>query len=303
MAERLPRYGFVRRAVRRFMPGERPEDALVEAERFQAGGASTLLTLLGENADSAADAGAVVDHYLGVLGEVRRRGLDAEVSVKLTQLGVDVDDGLALESVRTLVKASAGTGVAGTAAASPLTLWIDMESSAYVDRTLDIYRTVRREHANVGVALQAYLRRTEADLDSLLPLEPSIRLVKGAYLEPPDVAHTDKATVDSAYRRLGERLLKASKAGRMGRSALATHDGDIVRDLAGLARELALPRAAFEFEMLYGIGVSQQRQLLSQGHPLRVLISYGEAWFPWYMRRLAERPANLWFVVKQMVKG
>jgi proline dehydrogenase len=304
MRERLPRYGFVQRAVRRFMPGEHADDALREAEQLGREGAATILTLLGENVDSDSEAEAVTDHYLGVLQEVRSRGLDAEVSVKLTQLGLDASLERALERVRTLTSASAQAGSASSSgkAARPLTLWIDMESSAYVERTLDLYRAVRREHENVGIALQAYLRRTPSDLEALLPLKPIIRLVKGAYLEPTDVAIAQKREVDAAYHVLVKRLLRERKAGRVGRPSIATHDARIVGDVTRMARELELPKDAYEFAMLYGIGTGQQRHLLGQGYRLRVLISYGEAWFPWYMRRLAERPANLLFVAKQMVK-
>ena len=303
MRERLPRYGFVQRAVRRFMPGERAEDALREADRLGREGAATILTLLGENVDTDAEAQRVVEHYLGVLEEVKRRGLDAEVSVKLTQLGLDQNPELALERVRTLAKASAAIVPPATGGTSrPLTLWIDMESSAYVDRTLEVFRSVRSDYANVGVALQAYLHRTPADLEALLPLEPIVRLVKGAYLEPATVAHEKKRQVDAAYHTLVKRLLRERKNGRVGRPSIATHDARITGDVTRMARELELPKDAYEFAMLYGIGTGQQRHLLSQGYRLRVLISYGEAWFPWYMRRLAERPANLLFVAKQMVK-
>jgi proline dehydrogenase len=295
MKERLPRYGFVRRAVRRFMPGEEAEDALAESQRLAQRGATTIVTLLGENVATEDEAQQVVEHYLGVLDDVRRRGLDTEVSVKLTQLGLDLSPDLALDGVRTLADASQGD--------PSLTLWIDMEASPYVDRTLDLFRRVRKDHENVGVALQAYLHRTEADLESLLPLEPAIRLVKGAYLEPPAVAHPKKRTVDAAYQRLAKRLLRERKLGRVGRPAIATHDSRILGEVTRMARELELARDQYEFEMLYGIAADQQQHLLSQGYPLRVLISYGEAWFPWYMRRLAERPANVWFVVKQLGKG
>jgi proline dehydrogenase len=304
MSERLPRYGFVQRAVRRFMPGEKADDALREAERLASEGASTILTLLGENVDTDAEAEAVTEHYLGVLEEVRKRGLDAEVSVKLTQLGLDENPGRALERVRTLTRASAQATLSptGEEPARPLTLWIDMESSAYVDRTLDVYRAVRKDHENVGVALQAYLHRTPSDLEALLPLKPIIRLVKGAYLEPGEVALAKKREVDAAYHVLVKRLLRERKVGRVGRPSIATHDTRIIGDVTRMARELELPKDAYEFAMLYGIGTGQQRHLLGQRYRLRVLISYGEAWFPWYMRRLAERPANLLFVAKQMVK-
>jgi proline dehydrogenase len=306
MSERLPRLGFVQRAVRRFMPGESAEDALREAQTLAGSGASTILTLLGENLKAEREAQEVADHYLRVIADVRKRGLDCEISVKLTQLGIDLNPALALGHVRTLVKASQdGGGGSASAAGSgrPLTLWIDMESSAYVDRTLEVYRAVRAEHENVGLALQAYLHRTPADLDALLPIKPIIRLVKGAYLEPETVALAKKREVDAAYQRLAKKLLQERKAGRVGRPDIATHDSRIVGDVTRLARELEMPKNAYEFAMLYGIGVAQQRHLIGQGYSVRILISYGEAWFPWYMRRLAERPANLWFVVKQITKG
>ena len=284
----------MQRAVHRFMPGEKAEDALRESEAFVKRGASTIVTLLGENVETEVEAQRVVEHYLGLLDDVRRRGLDTEVSVKLTQLGLDLSPDLALDGVRALAAASQGD--------PPLTLWIDMEASAYVDRTLDLFRQVRKDYENVGVALQAYLHRTEADLEALLPLEPAIRLVKGAYLEPPEVAYAKKRSVDAAFQRLVRRMLRERKAGRMGRPAIATHDARILGEATRIARELELGREAFEFEMLYGIANDQQQHLLTQGYTLRVLISYGSAWFPWYMRRLAERPANVWFVLKQMAK-
>ena len=309
MSEHLPRYGFVRSAVRRFMPGEEAGDAFREAERLQAEGAASVLTLLGENVEREEDAREVREHYVGVLEDVRRRSLDAEVSVKPTQLGLDLSYELALDNVRELARASANAGgangggeVAEDGDGRPLTLWIDMESSEYVDPTLRLFRAVREEHDNVGVCLQAYLHRTDADLEALLPLRPAIRLVKGAYLEPPDVAHPKKRTVDAAYHRLARRLLRERQAGRVGRPVIATHDSRIIGDVTRMAREMDLPRESYEFAMLYGIATGEQRHLVSQGYRLRVLISYGAAWFPWYMRRLAERPANLWFVMKQMAK-
>jgi proline dehydrogenase len=301
MSTRLPRWGFVKRAVRRFMPGERPEDALGEAERLAGRGSPTIVTLLGENVELEAEAQATIDHYRRVIQDVARRGVDAEVSIKLTQLGLDLNPDLALRGVRTLVEDSARVRVRradGTDA--PLTLWIDMESSVYVDRTLDVYRAVRADHENVGVAIQAYLRRTPADIDSLLPLKPTIRLVKGAYLESEAIAFPEKRDVDRAFHTLMKRLLEDRRAGRVGRPSIATHDPRLIGEVTRMVHELGIAKHSFEFGMLYGIGTDRQQQLREQGYTVRVLISYGEAWFPWYMRRLAERPANLWFVVKQL---
>lgn len=294
LAKRLPRYRFVRRAVRRFMPGEQPEDALAEAERQAEKGASSLVTLLGEHLSEEAEAHAVTEHYLGVLGQIRERGLDCEISVKPTQLGLDLDEDLALDNLRKLLAAS-------TEGPEPLHVWIDMESSEYVDRTLELFKSVRRDHEHVGVCLQTYLRRTEKDIEDLLPLEPAIRLVKGAYLESPEIAFPKKASVDSVFQRSAKRLLREALNGRVGRTAIATHDPRIIHNVTRISMELELDRDLYEFQMLYGIGQGEQDHLLRQGYNLRVLISYGEAWFPWYMRRLAERPANVWFVLKQLV--
>jgi proline dehydrogenase len=290
LAQRLPRYGFVRKAVRRFMPGELPEDALREGARLGAGGVPSLVTELGENVATEADARAVVDGYLRLVEQVRARGLDMELSVKPTQLGLDQDADTTRRHVLELAVASGDAVV-----------WLDMESSAYVDPTLELYRAVRAERDNVGICLQAYLRRTEADLESLLPLAPHVRLVKGAYLETPEVAFPGKGEVDGTFRKLASRMLREREAGRMGRPAIATHDPRLVGDAQRLAFELGLAPDAWEVEMLYGIGVAEQERLVRAGTPLRVLISYGEHWFPWYMRRLAERPANVAFVLKQLV--
>lgn len=292
LSRRLPRMRFVRRAARRFMPGEEPEDALREAEALKEEGASSLLTLLGENVEDASAAEEVVQHYLGVLERVRDRGLDAELSVKLTQLGLDLGTDTAIENLRMLV---------GAAAPDEKLVWVDMESSPYVDRTLEVFRTLRQEFENVGVCLQAYLYRTEEDLEALLPLKPAIRIVKGAYREPDDVAYPSKKDVDRNYVKLARRLLEARARGEAGRPGFGTHDPAIVREVAEVADGLGLPPDRWEVEMLYGIGVGDQRRFLERGLTLRVLISYGDHWFPWYMRRLAERPANLWFVMRKMV--
>ncbi len=292
LAQRLPKYRFVRRATRRFMPGETLEDALREAERLKGVGLGTTLTLLGENLVSLDEADGVVAHYLDVLAAVKARGLDTEISVKLTQLGLDFGVEEARKRLELLVRAcDAGSLV-----------WLDMEGSAYVDRTLEIFRAVREDHQNLGLCLQAYLMRTKQDVEDLLPLQPAIRLVKGAYKEPPDVAFPRKADVDQNYIRLAGTLLRARKEGRAGRPVLGTHDARMVNEVNRVAYELGLGKDAYEIAMLYGIGSGEQERLVRTGHQVRVLISYGSHWFPWYVRRLAERPANVWFVVKQLVR-
>ncbi len=290
MAERLPTYGFVKKATRRFLPGEELSDALTEAERLAADRIATTVTRLGENVDSDAEADAVLHHYLEVLETIRARELPTEISIKPTQLGLDRGVDGARERLLELIQAADGALV-----------WVDMEGSQYVDSTLEMFRAVREKHENVGVCLQAYLHRTVQDLEDLTPLSPTIRLVKGAYKEPPDVAMERKAEVDQNFVRLTSTLLRGRKNGRMGRPVIATHDPRMIGEANRMAHELRLSKDAYEFAMLYGIQSSEQRRLAAGGYGMRVLVSYGNAWFPWYMRRLAERPANIWFVMKQMV--
>lgn len=293
LKETLPRLGFVRRAVSRFMPGESAEAALREAEELEVRGIGSVLTLLGENVSEAAEAREVLDHYVGVLEDVADRELDAEISVKLTHMGLDLDRELARANLEHLVERAKERGSF---------VWIDMEASPYVDATLELFRRTRAAHANVGVCLQSYLYRTADDLESLLPLRPAIRLVKGAYSEPDHLAFPKKRDVDANFLELARRLLDEERRDGAVRPAFATHDGALIGRIRGMAGERGLTPSACEFQMLYGIGRAEQRRLAAEGHPVRVLISYGEEWFPWYMRRLAERPANVWFVVRSLFR-
>lgn len=290
LAERLPRLAFVRKATRRFMPGEEMKDALGAASRLAGAGLSATLTLLGEHVTSLEEADEVVEHYLEVLREVDERLLDAEVSVKLTQLGLDFGAEAARERLHRLAEATSSL------------IWVDMERSSYVDATLDVFRDIHEVHGNVGLCVQSYLRRTEADLESLLPLGAALRVVKGAYKEPPSVAFARKADVDRCFLRITARLLRARAAGGKGRPMIATHDPGLIAEAGRMAHELGLDKRSYEYGMLFGISSGEQRRLAKSGHEVRVLISYGPAWFPWYMRRLAERPANLWFVAKQIIR-
>ncbi len=250
---------------------------------------ATTLTLLGENLESLNEADEVVEHYLENLREIEARGVDAEISVKPTQLGLDfgVDE--------------ARTRLARLADATSSLVWVDMEGSEYVDRTLEIFRAVKVENGNVGLCLQAYLRRTADDLESLMSLAPAIRVVKGAYNEPESIAYPSKADVDRSYVTLMQRLLRARLHDEAGRPVSASHDPKMIGETNRIAFELGLAKDRYEHAMLFGIRREEQLRLARQGHAVRVLISYGSAWFPWYMRRLAERPANLWFVAKQLV--
>jgi proline dehydrogenase len=294
LAERLPRWYFTRRAVRRFMPGEELDDALVAAGELAVAGVPTIITQLGENVATQAEVDAVVAHYEHAIEQVHAAGLDCHVSVKPTHLGLDLDRDICLDAHCRLARAARARGNM---------LWIDMESSAYTDATLDLFRALRHDDLRVGLCLQANLRRTAEDLAQLLPLEPSIRLVKGAYAEPADRAFARKRDVDAAYVQLAQQLLRtvAAEAGVV--TGIATHDAGVIETIATSAAALGRARSDFELQMLYGIRTPLQRQLARDGFLVRVLISYGRQWFPWYMRRLAERPANVWFVARSVFAG
>jgi len=282
---------FVRRSVSAFMPGERLEDAMDAAASQQRKGIGTIFTRLGENVTRVEEADEVARHYLDVFDRVQPAGLRAQISVKPTQLGLDLDKELCFNHLRALVEC---------AERRDNFVWIDMESSPYVDPTIDLFRRARALSPRVGIALQAYLYRTVKDIEDLLPLGSAIRLVKGAYLEPADVAFPQKADVDDNFFKLACRLLSddAQKAG--GLLHIATHDPVLAGRLGAHIDERRVPTTAYEYAMLYGIQRPLQERLVRAGRPLRVLIAYGEYWFPWYMRRLAERPANVWFVVKNV---
>jgi proline dehydrogenase len=291
LRDHVTKWGFVRRSVTRFMPGERIEDALAAAKEQQKLGITTILTRLGENLTRKEEFEEVTQHYLEVIDRVADAGLDAHISVKPTQLGLDLDRALCERNIDRLIERAEQKGNF---------VWIDMEGSPYVDPTLELYRRSRAKTAHVGIALQAYLYRTPQDVESLIPLGPAIRIVKGAYLEPPNTAYPKKSDVDDAFYKLCARLLSpyAQKTGTL--LHIATHDIPLADRLLAYIRQGNVPQAAYEFAMLYGIQRSQQLRLAREGVRLRVLISYGEYWFPWYMRRLAERPANVWFVIRTM---
>jgi proline dehydrogenase len=279
---------FVRRAVGRFMPGERLEDALAATVDLQPVGIGTVLTRLGENVTDMGAAEETTRHYLTVSRDVRARSLDSHISVKLTQLGLDVDAGRCRANLLTLAEETKRDGIP---------LWIDMEQSSYVDRTLEMRRALSG-FSHVGVCLQAYLHRTADDLASLRPLGGGIRLVKGAYREPASLAIPRKADVDENYFRLATEMLAHHASLR---SVFGTHDQRLIDRIRQQADGARVPRDAFEFHLLFGIQRAAQVRLARDGYRVKVLISYGEQWFPWYMRRLAERPANLAFVAKSML--
>jgi len=292
LRERIPRTAFAKRAVRKFMPGETVEAALAEAANLKVSGTATVLTYLGENIKDLGEAERNRDHYLDLYQRLRSGDLPTEVSVKLTQMGLDLSPDRAFAHVRELVVKAHDVGNF---------LWIDIESSPYVDATLDIYRRLRMEFSNVGICLQSYLYRTEADLASLMPLSPSIRLVKGAYKEPASVAFPRKSDVDRNFIRLTEIMLR-TPSDQIGRIGIATHDPKIIEQTNRFALEENIPNEKYEFQLLYGIKRDLQQKLVQEGYRLRVLISYGSAWYAWYLRRLAERPSNAWFVVRSLFR-
>jgi proline dehydrogenase len=281
---------FARKAVSRFMPGEGVDSALAEAKKLGEHNISTVVTQLGENLSSIAEADQVAAHYVAVLDEVDGLGLPCHVSVKLTQLGLDIDPKQTATHLEALVL---------HAAARNNVIWVDMEASDYVDATLDLYCRLRERNENMGICLQAYLHRTPQDVEKLLAMGSAIRLVKGAYQEPPDVAMPRKRDVDDAFLRLATTMAEHAARGTAIKPGIATHDLAIIAELQRIAAERQWDNP-FEIQMLYGIRRAEQLRLAEAGVPTRVLISYGASWFAWYMRRLAERPANVGFVLRTM---
>jgi proline dehydrogenase len=293
LRDRASHYKFVRKSVARFMPGETLDDALIAAQTLRGKKIGTVFTRLGENIGDRREAQEVADHYREVLERVRQKGLQTEISVKLTQLGLDLSSELCFEHLEAIIPCAPEQSI----------VWIDMEASNYVDVTLDLYRRALREFPNVGVCLQAYLHRTKEDLRMLLPLRPSIRLVKGAYMEPPEIAFPRKTDVDANYFALGKELLKAKKEKACLRVAFATHDVRMIRRLSEQAMQEGFSKPDFEVQMLYGIQRGEQERLAAEGCTSIVLVAYGTFWYPWFVRRLAERPANLWFIARNVFAG
>ena len=294
LREKAMRRPFVRRSVSRFMPGETSDEALDACRRQQEQhGTGTILTHLGENLSSLAEADAVTADYLALIDRIAKEKLDVQVSVKLTQLGLDLGLDACDRNLEQLV---------ARAEARSTIVWIDMESTKYVDPTIALFRRARARSPRVGLCLQSYLRRSMADLEALLPLGPAIRLVKGAYREPSGLVFPGKAEVDENYFRLAVRMLQPdAPTGTF--VGIGTHDARLVERLRAEVAARGTDRSSYEFEMLYGIQLALQTRLVAERAPLRVLVSYGEFWFPWYMRRLAERPANVLFVVKSLFAG
>jgi len=276
-----------RGTVRRFVAGETLPDALRALERLRGRGLATTVDALGESVTSAEEARAAADRYLEVIDALAARGLDRNVSLKLTQMGLDVDPILCRENVRR---------IAARAAEVDAFVRVDMEDHTRTDATLDLVRDLHRDHPNVGVVIQAYLRRSGEDVAALCGEGIRVRLCKGAYDEPPQVAFATRAEVNASFRALLEKLLRDGQA-----PAFATHDEHMIEHARTAARAMGIEPSRFEFQMLYGVRRDLQERLARDGYGVRVYVPFGTDWYPYFMRRLGERPANVLFLVASIL--
>jgi proline dehydrogenase len=294
LQEAVPTWPFVQRAVRRFMPGESVDDAFRAADGLRNEGIGILFTRLGENLTTLAEADEVRDHYTAVLERDATRAHPRgpiEISIKPTQLGLDQDYEACLAHCQAIAERCATHGT---------WFWIDMEGSDYTEATVHLAEALMAGHRNVGIALQTYLRRTSADIQRLLPHRPAIRLVKGAYDEPGSICYRTAAEVDANFLALAVILAGPAARGDV-RLALGTHDVELIDQIRTITGPMGVPVSALEAHMLYGIREPELRRLRDAGHPCFSLVAYGSAWYRWYMRRLAERPANVAFALRQLL--
>ena len=289
--DRLP---VTRRFVRRFVAGRTAGDAFGVLTDLDARGLATAVTYLGENVVTPADAAQATETYLELLDEIARRRLRCQPSLKLTHLGLDLGAELCVANLTRLLDRGVAAGIR---------VWIDMESSDYTDRTLDVYARIRARYTSAGCVVQSYLRRTPADVDRLVSLGATVRLCKGAYQEPPALAYPDKRDVDAAYRHLAERLLADDARAAGVYPGFATHDERLQRHVLDTARARSVAPDRWEIQMLFGIRHDLHAALARAGVPLRVLVPYGADWYGYFMRRLAERPANLVFLLRNLSRS
>ncbi len=278
-----------RRMSQKFVAGEELDQAVAAARVCNGDGLKVSLDLLGESVTNAEQARAARDTYLRIFDRIAAEKLNANVSLKLTQLGLDIDAALCQELLESIVTHATGYGNF---------VRVDMEGSPYTARTIDLVKRVRAKTASVGVVVQSYLRRTESDVPGLLAAGCRLRLCKGAYKEPPDIAFPAKSDVDANYVRCMKLLLPSGIY-----HGIATHDPRMIAATEQFAADRGIGKSAFEFQMLYGIRTDLQRDLVKRGYNMRVYIPYGRDWFPYFMRRLAERPANMFFFVKNFFRG
>ena len=285
----IARTGMTLGFARRFIAGETLEDALRTASELNAKGMKVILNQLGENVHARAEAEASCATYVRILSEIRRAGIDGHITIKPTQLGLEFAPDLCRELTSRIAEEAGRLGTF---------VEMDMEHSAVCEATVRLFEEVRARHANVGLAVQSYLRRTASDLERLKPLHPKIRLVKGAYQEPPEVAFPEKRQVDESYRELMRTLFQDGFT-----PALGTHDEAILAEAKSMARSRGLAASAWEVQMLLGVRRDLQEGLVRDGFTMRVYVTFGTQWVPYFMRRLAERPANVGFVLKSLLKG
>jgi proline dehydrogenase len=285
---------FARKASRRFVAGETAEEAIEVMHQFDPQHIMVTFDHLGEDVHTEANARSARDAYLYVLDLIQHSGVNSHVSLKLTQFGLDVSGDLCRELVSSVIEKAAQIG---------MFVRIDMEGSPYTERTLAVYRDMRKKHSNVGIVMQAYLYRTENDVKQLVSEGIArIRLCKGAYQEPASIAFPRKADVDANMVRLMQFMLSDKVRARSAHLAMATHDVKMIQATKKFVAEHNIPQDAFEFQMLYGIRGAMLRQLAAEGHRCRCYVPYGTEWYPYFCRRLAERPANVWFVLSNFLR-
>ena len=287
IARRGMKHGF----ARRFVAGETLEEAIPPSEELNRHGRNVSLNHLGENVSTEAAANSVCVEYIRMTEQMNAHNLKGNISIKLTQLGLDLGQELCQKLTRQIV---------GRAAELGRTIEMDMEGTKYTDATLAIFENAQAEFRNCGLAVQAYLHRTENDLRRLAPLKPKIRLVKGAYREPKELAVQQKSDVDESYKKLTSLLLDGATRGEF-YPAIASHDMNMVTHAQSEAKRLKLQESQFEFQMIYGIRRDLQEQVHAAGHTLQVYVPFGTDWCPYFMRRLSERPANCWFVLRSLI--
>jgi proline dehydrogenase len=280
-------WGIAKKVARRFVAGEQLEEAISATKTLNAQGIGATLDYLGESVEKEEDTREVVQTYLALLERIASEKLNSSVSLKLTHLGFDIREELAVNNLREILQTAEKYNIQDT---------IDMENTPYTEATIRIYRTMRDEYGfeNVGTVIQSYLRRTEKDMQELAQENSHIRLCKGAYLESPEHAFPDKADVDKNYVKVAEQYLIGGDA----YLCLATHDENMIQGALQTIEKHHIPKNRYEFQMLYGIRSQRQLELAQAGHTMRVYVPFGAAWYPYFVRRLAERPANLWFFIK-----
>ncbi len=291
MTGHVPNFKFIQKALKRFMPGETPTDAINAARELLKHNIPTTFTHLGENINDLREAEISTQHYVDLIEIINNEKLDIEVSLKLTQIGFDLSYEKTLEFFK---------GITQKAQECNNNVFIDIEDSSYVDKTIDFYKLIKEEYDNVGLCLQSYLYRTMDDVKAMIDINPWIRLVKGAYNEPDTIAFKKKKDTDENYFTISKYFLEQLQKKDI-RIAFATHDLKLQEHIKNEAKKYDLPNKIVEFQMLYGIKEREQISLTAQGYNVRTLISYGKLWYQWYMRRLAERPANVGFVLKNML--